>query len=234
MEQLFEVVVDVIVRLIEVVRFPLDPENRIYWLYLVTSVIAAFAVYRAIRAKGSHATAKDAEAARGSFLQFLFPRSVWSHPSAWLDLRYLIFHKTVSHFLLLGIGTSSVALGYYVVSGGQSLVDVVHQGNPATLGGWVVAFVFMFVAIALLDFVAWALHYLQHRVPLLWQFHKVHHSAEVMHPISNFREHPIDNLTYGFFIGLGYGMVYAATVRLLGMLPTAPTLLGVPLLAFLF
>ncbi len=37
-------------------------------------------------------------------------------------------------------------------------------------------------------------HYVQHRVPLLWEFHKVHHSAEVLTPISSFRAHPIDQM----------------------------------------
>ena len=35
-------------------------------------------------------------------------------------------------------------------------------------------------------------HYLQHRVPFLWEFHKVHHSAEVLHPVTAYRIHPVD------------------------------------------
>ena len=37
-------------------------------------------------------------------------------------------------------------------------------------------------------------HYLQHKVPVLWEFHKVHHSAEVLTPITAFRVHPVDDL----------------------------------------
>ncbi len=37
----------------------------------------------------------------------------------------------------------------------------------------------------------WLNHYLSHRVPFLWEFHKVHHSATVLTPLTNFRVHPV-------------------------------------------
>lgn len=234
MQAVFDLIISVLDRIGDVLLFPLDPNNRIFWLYLVSSAIAAYGVYLAIRARGSHATERDAEVASGSFLQFLFPRHVWSHPSAWLDLRYVLFHKVVSHFLLLGLGAFALVLGYRLASGGQSLEAIAMQENPVTAKDWVIAGVYMMLVMFVLDFIAWSVHFLQHKVPLLWQFHKVHHSAEVMHPISNFREHPVDNLAYGFFIGLGYGVIYASAVRWLGAVPAMPTLLGVPLLMFLF
>ena len=55
-----------------------------------------------------------------------------------------------------------------------------------------------------------------------------------MHPISNYREHPVDNLLYGAATGLAFGVIYALAVRFLGFIPTVPTLLGVPLLMFFF
>ncbi|MEM6879630.1 MAG: sterol desaturase family protein [Bacteroidota bacterium] len=42
-------------------------------------------------------------------------------------------------------------------------------------------------------------HRLQHRVDFLWQFHKVHHSAEHMDWLAAHREHPIDSI---YTIGL--------------------------------
>src|SRR4029453_5732873 len=37
----------------------------------------------------------------------------------------------------------------------------------------------------------WFNHWLSHKVPLLWEFHKVHHNAEVLTPLTNFRVHPV-------------------------------------------
>lgn len=217
-----------------VLLFPLNPGNRIFWLYLLSSAAAAFFVYTAIQRRDQHYSQGDAEAANGSFLQFLFPKSVWSHSSAWLDLRYAFFHKFVSHSLILGLGVVATALGYRLASGGQSFDEVIKQKNLTTPLDWVIGIGFMFVALFLVDFIGWFIHYLQHRVPVLWQFHKVHHSAEVMHPISNFREHPIDNIAYSFFSGLGMGVIFALAVRFFGVLPKMPMLIGVPVLMFLF
>ena len=55
------------------------------------------------------------------------------------------------------------------------------QDSQADVDGplaWLVAIGYGFVSVAALDLVAWTLHYCQHRFPLLWEFHKVHHSAE--------------------------------------------------------
>ncbi len=53
-------------------------------------------------------------------------------------------------------------------------------------------------------------HYIGHKVPLFWEFHKVHHSAEVLNPLTNFRFHPVDRVLLGFFIGLSTGVVKGA------------------------
>lgn len=234
METAGALIAAVLDRLVDVLAMPFDSGARIYVLYLATSALIAFFIWRAIRSRRAAASPGDVELAQGSFLSFLFPRKVWDNPSAWLDLRYMIFHKVVSHFLLFGVGTASIVVGFRITSGGMSVLDVVSRAETAGATDYLVTIVYMFVVMLVGDFIGWALHYLQHRVPLLWQFHKVHHSAEVMHPISNFREHPIDNLTYGFFIGLGHGALVGLAVSVFGYVPTVPTLLGVPILMFLF
>ena len=42
----------------------------------------------------------------------------------------------------------------------------------------------------------WIDHYLSHRIPMLWEFHKVHHTAEVLTPLTNFRMHPVDSVVF--------------------------------------
>ena len=41
------------------------------------------------------------------------------------------------------------------------------------------------------DFCAFLSHYLAHRNATLWKLHSLHHSAEVMTPFTNFRNHPL-------------------------------------------
>ncbi|AZG75842.1 sterol desaturase family protein [Methylocystis rosea] len=51
----------------------------------------------------------------------------------------------------------------------------------------------------------WVDHYLKHRIPFLWEFHKVHHTAEVLTPVTNFRNHPIDNIFFGYMLAMFIG-----------------------------
>jgi len=48
--------------------------------------------------------------------------------------------------------------------------------------------------VILSDFLIYWAHRLQHRVGFLWQFHKVHHSAEHLDWLAAHREHPLDTL----------------------------------------
>jgi len=50
------------------------------------------------------------------------------------------------------------------------------------------------VAFLALDFTRYWLHRLDHRVPLLWTFHRVHHSSERMDATSGLRMHAVDFL----------------------------------------
>ena len=62
------------------------------------------------------------------------------------------------------------------------------------------------------DFSKFLVHMLMHKIPFLWCYHKVHHSAEVLTPITVFRTHPIEGfifvlrnaITQGAVIGMFY------------------------------
>ena len=56
----------------------------------------------------------------------------------------------------------------------------------------------LFVAFSIALFLAddlsrYLVHRLMHRVPALWELHKVHHSAEVLTPLTLYRVHPIES-----------------------------------------
>ncbi|MEM9499967.1 MAG: sterol desaturase family protein, partial [Pseudomonadota bacterium] len=203
-----------------------NPESRVFYVYLLTSLVMAFAIYKGARARLS--------SDETSFLRFLFPRKVWRHPSAWLDLRYFFFHNLTGKFLALSFGAGCTALGFWLGSGGVNLIEAAGQGELSTGADIGIAIGYMFIAFVVADFLGWFCHWLQHKSPLLWQFHKVHHSAEVMHPVSNFREHPIDNLFYVTVIGAGFGLVSGLAMRVFGYVPSMPSLLGVPLTMLAF
>ena len=73
---------------------------------------------------------------------------------------------------------------------------------------WTAAAYSLAVLLAI-DLAVWTTHYLQHKIELLWQFHQVHHSAEVHATTLGptvYRMHPVDLLFTGF-----------ATIGLMGL-----------------
>lgn len=73
------------------------------------------------------------------------------------------------------------------------------------LGHPVAAFV---VAFLILDFARYALHYLDHRVPWLWSFHRVHHSVEQMDASAGLRMHVVDFLQLSALPVVLFGLLF--------------------------
>ena len=215
-------------QLVKVISYPIDEGQRIYWLYLLSSVVFAAIIY--LRQSNNRQSLRD-------FLRFLFPAAVWRHPSAWLDVRYFFFHQ-VFRLLIYGIFLGSVSVGVYAglvkyFAQGEALLYGINADTPNNIF-FTISFVYMFVAICATDFFSYCLHYLQHKNPFLWEFHKVHHSAEVMHPLSNYREHPFDNLLYAVGTGGVLGLMAGIFQILFGYVPQMPQIIGVSGIYFLF
>lgn len=54
----------------------------------------------------------------------------------------------------------------------------------------------MVILFVVKDFISWNTHRLLHRVPLLWDFHKVHHSVKQMGFAAHLRYHWMENVVY--------------------------------------
>ncbi|MCB4802012.1 sterol desaturase/sphingolipid hydroxylase (fatty acid hydroxylase superfamily) [Methylobacterium brachiatum] len=67
------------------------------------------------------------------------------------------------------------------------------------------------VMILAVEFSEYVVHYLEHKVPFLWELHKVHHSAEHMTPLTTKREHSFlqfaSGLTGGVIKGIPAGII---------------------------
>lgn len=55
------------------------------------------------------------------------------------------------------------------------------------------------LALLVFDFGIWLSHYLAHKIPVLWHFHRVHHSIEDLQVANNYT-HPLDTLWEGFIV----------------------------------
>lgn len=52
------------------------------------------------------------------------------------------------------------------------------------------------VILVAMDFFNWLVHLANHRVPMLWRFHELHHSQEDMNVLTVFRTHPLIHVSY--------------------------------------
>ncbi len=101
----------------------------------------------------------------------------------WLsDLAYLVFNSRYAGLLL----------GYLTVAW-IGRVDAVLPAPWLADWPWWAQFTVLLVAV---DFLKWCVHNLLHRVPWLWEFHKVHHSIVDMDWIGNWRFHWVEAAVY--------------------------------------
>lgn len=198
-----------------------NPNNRLFIPFIIISIAFAYLVYKR-------------RMSQKSFLSFLFPKEVWSHPSAQLDLKYFFFHGLIGQFILRGVAAMMLAIGVTVGLGSE--FDLINNSTSPYNQSLtvIIAVAFLIIVNLVADFAGFFIHYLQHKIPLLWQFHKVHHAGEVMHPISNYREHPIDNLAYDIFVSLFQGLAWGVLLRIIGYKPSALEVFGLSVFMILF
>jgi len=161
----------------------------------------------------------------------LFPRRLFVGPSMRADV-YMTFLNT---FLTGGL------IGWALLSA-QTIQSWLTLHLVATFGPMqagavdrplaaVVLTLALFVAT---EFAYWVDHYLSHVVPFLWEFHRVHHTAETLTPLTVFRVHPIDSLVFYNMTGLVLGVTQAGLGYLLGYSGVGYIALGTNLLTFGF
>lgn len=157
-----------------------DPTKRTYAPFLLGSLVIAILVWSSSRQK------------RASLFAYLLPRRVWLHRSALLDYR-LTFARSVLQFTLL----SPLAVSEVIVAATVASWLWGHVGHPLPPGAidrhWVTV-LYGLTAFLAEDLAQYVVHRLAHRVPVLWELHKVHHSAEVLTPMTVHRVHPIEAL----------------------------------------
>ncbi len=190
-----------------------DPSRRIYWLYLATSALIA-ALYLAGNLRR---------------LAHAFSASIWWHPSARLDYAFFLVSFGIKGLVVvpLVVGAGEVTRRVYTFlasSFGYVEVEMAY-GNVMLL--------YTLALFVVSDFTRYWLHRWLHTVPLLWRFHRVHHSARVLNPLTFYRVHPVENLLFGFRYALSAGVVSGVFVFFFGSIEMID-LLGVNALVVAF
>lgn len=146
--------------------------------------------------------------------RLIFRRQVWLHRSSVLD--YKLYGVSML-FLAFGSGLFVVGSSFWAENASQLLTWLFGKPEAAatTVSGGVVAIITLTQLFAL-DFGYWLGHFAMHKSELLWEFHKVHHSAEVMTPATEFRQHPVEYVLIPTVIGLTSGLAFAGVTHAIG------------------
>ncbi|MEM8773225.1 MAG: sterol desaturase family protein [Pseudomonadota bacterium] len=145
----------------------------------VAMALGALIVYSRLRGAGQGGDIKR-------FLGALFPSTIWKHKSARHDLSMIVINDGFLFFLpALG---AAVALPIAEHIGSLSQSGAKNQSGSGVFE----ILAFSLYAALVWDFATTFAHYLKHKVPVLWEFHKVHHCAPVLTPLTAMRRHPVE------------------------------------------
>ena len=157
--------------------------SRHFWLYMLSYIVIAVVLYWMSRDRSEG----------GSLLRFIFPREIYTHPSVIMDLKFWLVIVVVVNIGLFGLLYTAVGIFSGLLERG---IDLLGPGWSADRGGDVPGFgdrvVYTLIVTCCIDFGFFIMHFCQHKISWLWSFHKVHHSAEVLTPLTANRHHPVD------------------------------------------
>lgn len=185
----------------------LAPGSHVSVLSLLSALVIALAVLAVRRhRKGRRIRLK-------ALLRALFPKRIVMSRSSMADLGYFYFN-----LFLFGIIFGWAILSYEALSRGTDglLTAIFGPLPPAPLPRFMSRSIITLMLFLAYELGYWFNHYLSHRIPFLWEFHKVHHSATVLTPLTNFRVHPVYMCIFLNILAVSIGVANGVGDYLLG------------------
>lgn len=142
----------------------------------------------------------------------LFARRTYLHRSARHD--YAVF--VINNLILWIIAASAIFHSGTVYSATLAAAQSIALEPVSVVPTVGMKFLYSFYLLLLWDFGASYSHYLKHKIPVLWELHKVHHSAEVLNPVTAVRRHPIEAIFGGLVVAVVSGVGIAGWALVMG------------------
>ena len=207
--------------LLEPLSAPLDPSKRLFWGCCLSSLLlASLAVTITSRRFDIRAQ-----------LRALFNRRYWLNRSTLTDVSLLFLNNGIRVLVLVPIVGSHLALTLVT---GRFLQANLGDAPTLDLPWFAIATTYALCFFVAEDLSRFFLHLGMHRIPILWRFHRVHHSATTLTPLTLFRQHPVEQALYFARGTLVFGLVSGFFIWLFGRHLSTFDILGVDLLGFLF
>ena len=195
------------------------PDTLLYWPYVAST--ALFTVFFSVVA---------AKRSFGEAVREIFSRRVWLTRSTRTDVVMTLVHEAF-------VSAPTLALAAYVSEGLLGTLErhVVPAGAPHWVAPPVVQSVVVTVLVTLaVDLGTFVAHRLHHSLPVLWDLHAVHHSAEQLTLFTAHRLHPLESFLRSAIQGVLTGGVLALVEVAFGGVASAISIAGVGAGFFVF
>ncbi|WP_140487170.1 sterol desaturase family protein [Flavobacterium sp. GSA192] len=213
--------VEVFQTLNEVIKVVLDnfteSDNRLSIIYLIPTALIAYFVF--VKSKN-----------QGSFLNYIFNKRTWLSKSATVDYSMLFFNSFVKVLLIGPYLTFGLYLAFYT----DDFLAKTFGYERFTLDTTSTLVLYTLTLTLLSDFSTYVIHYLMHRFEFLWEFHKIHHAATTLNPVTQYRIHPVELILVNIKETLVFGLVMGVFDYLSSHQVETITYLGVNVFAFVF
>ncbi|MEE2746088.1 MAG: extracellular solute-binding protein [Pseudomonadota bacterium] len=165
----------------------IDPKKRVSVIYLISAIIIAvcWSIF---------VSKKDKTQALHHIKRDLFSKEIWFSISVRADLLLLLTNRAIMLLIspmLLSRVAATTGLFYF-------LSDYFESGQGALIGSpyWLAPVSYTLFLFVFDDFSRFLIHKALHQIPVLWAFHKIHHSAEFLTPFTVYRTHPLEGILF--------------------------------------
>jgi len=199
------------------------------WPVLLLTVVLATGIWIIRRGRG--AKSADGRERPVGLVGFLLPRDIYTHVSARVDVWLYVFERLLRP---LWAATFLVAVAPATERTVIAMMGGLFGASPAleSTSAWML--LYSLVTLLCYDLIFFLIHFAEHKVPALWAIHKVHHSAEVLTPLTRYREHVLEGPMYATGAAVSYGIAGGIFGWLFDGGITQATLFNIGFFAFLF
>jgi sterol desaturase/sphingolipid hydroxylase (fatty acid hydroxylase superfamily) len=141
-----------------------------------------------------------------AFVRHIFPFDAWMTKSVQMDVKIYIARTLIDKLFVALPLVCTVAVSTYL----SALFSWLFPGHVAAQPTYLFMVGCSIIIFVVAEFSDFLTHYVAHTTPVLWELHKVHHSALFLNPLTSKRGHPLEfvivRATSGILCGIPVGI----------------------------
>ncbi|MDB4238893.1 sterol desaturase family protein [Alphaproteobacteria bacterium] len=165
-------------------------------------------------------------------LKYIFNKKIFLSKSSFADYTMFLINTLIMIFLSpILISQLAIANIIFELLHLQSMIIPLEVSVSLI---WTLPILFTLTYFIFDDFTKYITHALMHKIPILWEIHKTHHSARTLTPITVFRTHPIEGVIFILRSSLTQGIIIAIFYFIYGDNINLVTIVGANIFSFWF